>query len=277
MLEIAGKTFSPKSQTMIMGILNITPDSFSDGGLHFDLGKAISHVGEMIKVGADIIDIGGESARAGALAVSKEEELKRVIPLIKEIKAQFDTVISIDTYKAEVAEEAILAGADLVNNIKRADESIELLKIAAKYDKHICIMHNQDHTNYENDIIEEIIKYFIDSINLCTSLGIKKDKIILDPGIGFGKTPEQNIEVLGRLKELRRSLDYIFLLGASRKSYIGHILKNIEAKDRLIPTLTSSVLGVNSEFDIIRVHDVKENFQAIKVADAIIKRANYDK
>ncbi|MBN2651947.1 MAG: dihydropteroate synthase, partial [Spirochaetales bacterium] len=187
-------------------------------------------------------------------------------------KAECDTTISIDTYKSRVAEQAILAGADIVNNVRRAEESIDLLKVAKKYDKHLCIMHNQDGNDYDSDIIEEIIKYFRNSIEIAKKIGITDDKIILDPGIGFGKSPEQNIEVMARLKELRAAFPHTMLLGTSRKSMFGHIIKGSRPEERVIGTVATTVLGVNAGFEIIRVHDVKENIEAALVTDTILRR-----
>ena len=253
-----------------MGILNVTPDSFSDGGNFNEIDKAIKHAKEMIEDGADIIDIGGESTRPGYTYIDPKEEAQRVVPVIKEIKKQIDIPISVDTYKSSVAEEALKVGTDMINDIWGLQKDKNMASIVAKYDAHVCIMHNQDGTEYDKDIMESIKEFLNESINIALNAGIKKEKIVLDPGIGFGKTFEQNLEVLRRLDELNE-LGYPVLLGTSRKSVIGNVL-NVEPKERLEGTIATTVLGVRDGVDIVRVHDVKENLKAAKMADAIYRR-----
>ncbi len=256
-------------RTYIMGILNVTPDSFSDGGKFIDLEKAVKQAKKMVAEGADIIDVGGESTRPGAHEVSAEEELKRVLPVVQRLVKEIDVPISVDTYKSEVAEEALRAGAHMINDVWGMQKDPEMASVVAKYGVPVIVMHNQKGTEYQGDIIEEICKFFRKSIQLGTAAGIKREKIILDPGIGFGKTPEQNILVMSRLGELN-DLGHPILLGTSRKSMIGKIL-DLPSGERVEGTLATTVMGIIQGVDIVRVHDVKENMRAAKVADAIVR------
>ena len=262
--------FEYGKRTYIMGILNVTPDSFSDGGNFNNIDAAIKHAREMIEDGVDIIDIGGESTRPGHKYVEADEEIQRVIPVIKELKKEINVPISIDSYKSKVAEEALKLGVEMINDVWGLKRDKDMAKVVAKYDAHVCIMHNQDGTDYNEDIMESIKKSLNESISIALKAGVKKDKIVLDPGIGFGKTFEQNLEVLKRLDELN-DLGYPILLGTSRKSVIGNVL-NVEPKERLEGTIATTVLGVRDGVDIVRVHDVKENLKAAKMADAIYRR-----
>lgn len=256
-------------RTYIMGILNVTPDSFSDGGDFDSVEKALKHAKEMVEEGADMIDIGGESTRPGHTYVDSEEEIRRVVPVIKVLKKEISLPMSIDTYKADVAEEALKLGVEMVNDVWGLRRDENMANVIAKYDAEVCIMHNQDGTEYDKDIMEAI-KYFLnESIKMALDAGVKKEKIVLDPGIGFGKTFEQNLEVLRRLGELR-DLGYPILLGTSRKSVIGNVL-HLEPKDRVEGTVATTVLGVRDGIDIVRVHDVTENLRAAKMADAIYR------
>lgn len=262
--------FDYSKRTYIMGILNVTPDSFSDGGDFNNIDKAINRAKEMVREGVDIIDLGGESTRPGHKYVEADEEIKRIIPVIKELKKEVNVPISVDTYKAKVADEALKLGVEMINDIWGLKKDKDMASTIAKYDAHICIMHNQDGTNYDGDIIEEMKKSLLESIEIGLNAGIKKEKIVLDPGIGFGKNVEQNLEVLRRLDELN-SLGYPILLGTSRKSVIGHVL-NVEPKERLEGTIATTVLGIRDGISIVRVHDVKENLMAAKMADAIYRK-----
>ncbi|QJA08873.1 dihydropteroate synthase [Romboutsia sp. CE17] len=262
--------FEYGKRTYIMGILNVTPDSFSDGGNFNNIDAAIKHAKEMIEDGVDIIDIGGESTRPGHKYVEADEEIQRVTPVIKELKKEINVPISIDTYKSKVAEEALKLGVEMINDVWGLKRDKDMAKVVAKYDAHVCIMHNQDGTDYNEDIMESIKKSLNESISIALKAGVKKNKIVLDPGIGFGKTFEQNLEVLKRLDELN-DLGYPILLGTSRKSVIGNVL-NVEPKERLEGTIATTVLGVRDGVDIVRVHDVKENLKAAKMADAIYRR-----
>ncbi len=262
--------FDYGKKTHIMGILNVTPDSFSDGGSYTNLEDALNHAKKMIDEGADIIDLGGESTRPGHKKVDADEELKRVLPVVKALKENLDVKVSIDTYKAEVANESLKLGADLINDIWGLRKDPKMANTIAKYNAYVCIMHNQDGTDYDKDIMECIKEFLIESIKIAKDAGISDEKIILDPGIGFGKTFEQNIEVMSRLGELKE-LGYPILLGTSRKSMIGNIL-NLEPKDRVEGTIATTVIGIKDGVDIVRVHDVLENLRAIKVADAIYRK-----
>ena len=257
------------NRTYVMGILNVTPDSFSDGGDFSNIEKAIIHAKEMIEEGADIIDIGGESTRPGFQEVTVEEEINRVVPIIKRLVEEINTPISIDTYKAIVAQRAIEAGASIVNDIWGLQKDPNMAAVVSKYDVPVVIMHNQIGTEYDKDIIEAMKDFFKKSISIALEAGVKKYNIILDPGIGFGKDVEQNIHVMSRLGELN-DLGYPILLGTSRKSMIGKIL-DLPPKERVEGTLATSVLGVVQGVEIIRVHDVKENVRTIRVADAIVR------
>ena len=258
-------------KTYIMGILNVTPDSFSDGGDFTNIDIAVNHAKEMIELGADMIDLGGESIRPGHKFVSAEEEISRIVPVIKRLKEEINVPISIDTYKSEVAEEALKLGVDMVNDVWGLTYDGKMADVVAKYDGEVCIMHNQEGTDYDKDIMEAIKEFLQNSIDMALKAGVKKEKIVLDPGIGFGKTYEQNIEVLERLGELR-DLGYPVLLGTSRKSVLGKILENSTPKERVNATVATTVLGVKDGVDIVRVHDVKENKEAAMVADAIYRR-----
>lgn len=256
-------------RTYIMGILNVTPDSFSDGGEFDSVEKALKHVKEMVEEGADMIDIGGESTRPGHTYVDSEEEIRRVVPVIKALRKEISLPMSIDTYKADVAEEALKLGVEMVNDVWGLRRDKNMANVIAKYDAEVCIMHNQDGTEYDKDIMEAIKDFLNESIKMALDAGVKKEKIVLDPGIGFGKTFEQNLEVLRRLGELK-DLGYPILLGTSRKSVIGNVL-HLEPKDRVEGTVATTVLGVRDGVDIVRVHDVTENLRAAKMADAIYR------
>ena len=268
-LKFRNKELEFGKRTLIMGILNITPDSFSDGGDNFNIQKAIEHALQMIKDGADIIDIGGESTRPGSGLVSEEDELKRVIPVIKELSKVTDIPISIDTYKAAVAEEAVLAGADIINDIWGLQKDKKMAETAAKYNIPVIAMHNQDGHEYNGDIMEEMKLFFNKTFEIAEKAGIPKENVILDPGIGFGKVYEQNIEVLRRLEEL--SEIGRVLLGTSRKSTLGKIL-DLPPKERMEGTLATTVIGIQKGVDIVRVHDVLENKRCAMVADAILRK-----
>ncbi|SHG96584.1 dihydropteroate synthase [Tepidibacter thalassicus] len=257
-------------RTYIMGILNVTPDSFSDGGEFTNVDIAINHAKEMIKNGADIIDIGGESTRPGSIEINAEEELDRVVPVVERLVKEIDVPISVDTYKASVAEKVLSLGVPIINDVWGLQRDKRMASVIAKYDAYIVIMHNQLGTEYSKDIIECIKDFFEKSIKIAKEAGIKEDKIILDPGIGFGKTFEQNVYVMKRLGELK-SFDYPILLGTSRKSMIGKIL-DLPPRERIEGTIATTVMGIMQGIDIVRVHDVKENLRAAKVADVIYRR-----
>ncbi len=256
-------------RTYIMGILNVTPDSFSDGGDFTDLEEAIHHAKEMVSDGADIIDIGGESTRPGAAFVNSEVELERVLPVLKRLVKEIKVPISVDTYKASVARKVLEAGAHIINDIWGLQKDPEIANVIAEYEVPVIIMHNRIDTEYKNDIMEEIVTFFNQSISIALNAGIKANNIILDPGIGFGKTLEQNIIVMKRLGELN-DLGYPILLGTSRKSLIGKTL-NLPPKERVEGTLATTTMGIIQGIDIVRVHDIKENIRVAKFTDKIIR------
>lgn len=256
----------------VMGILNVTPDSFSDGGKFFNAEDALKQVQRMIDDGASIIDVGGESTRPGAKDVSLEDELNRVIPVIKAIKEKFDILVSVDTSKAKVMEQSILAGADIINDV-RALQNEGCVEVMAKYPKvPICLMHMQGlpRTMQENpqydDVVDDIIEFFKQRIAVLSNAGIDKQRVMLDPGFGFGKTLTQNYELLGRLSEFM-SLELPLFIGVSRKSMIGSLL-NREVNERLAGSLTAAVISAQQGAKIIRVHDVPETVDALKVLAA---------
>lgn len=258
-------------KTYIMGILNVTPDSFSDGGHHNEVNQAVEQALLMIREGADIIDIGGESTRPGAAEVTLEEELKRVIPVIEALAAHTEVKVplSIDTYKAEVARQALLAGAHIVNDVWGLQREPDIAQVAAEFGAPVIMMHNQIGTEYDGDMMASIKTYFEKSIIIAKEAGIETTQMVLDPGIGFGKTPEQNIHIMSRLHELN-ALGCPILLGTSRKSMIGKIL-DLPPSERVEGTIATNVLGVVQGVDIIRVHDIQPNLRAIKVTDAILR------
>ena len=259
-------------KTLIMGILNVTPDSFSDGGDFTDIETAIKHGIEMENQGADIIDVGGESTRPGSNYVGAEEEINRVVPIIKALREKINIPISIDTYKANVAEAAVKAGAVIVNDVWGMQKDPNMPEVVARLKVPVILMHNKENTVYEKDIMEDIIDFFLKSIELGKKAGIPENMMILDPGIGFGKTPEQSMLVMARLGELQ-DLGFPILLGTSRKSMIGKIMGGISPKERVAGTLATTVMGIiQGAADIVRVHDVPENLQAARVTDAIVRR-----
>lgn len=256
--------------THIMGILNVTPDSFSDGGDFVDIENAVAHAKNMIAQGAHIIDIGGESTRPGFTPVTVEEECRRVIPVIKRLSEETQAILSIDTTKSAVAQAAIENGAHIINDIWGLQQDRNIVKVAVKHQVPVIIMHNQDGTDYKGDITDAVKDFLKKSIAIAMEEGLHEENIILDPGIGFGKTPEQNMEMMRNLSAIKE-LGYPILLGTSRKSMIGKIL-DVPPKERVYGTLATTVMGIMQGIDIVRVHDVKENADAAKVTDAIIRR-----
>ena len=266
-MKIGNRFFDTQNHTYIMGILNITPDSFSDGGKWNHLDEALRHTEAMIADGADIIDIGGESTRPGHTPVSAEEEAQRVLPVIEAVRKRFDIPISVDTFKSSVAESAIQAGADLVNDIWGLKYDSEMGAVIAKYDVACCLMHNKSNTEYNNFLID-MLSETQECVNLARKAGIKDEKIILDPGVGFGKTFEMNLETMNHL-ELFKNLGFPVLLGTSRKSMIGLAL-DLPVDQRVEGTLATSVIGVRKGCSFVRVHDVKENRRVIQMTEAIL-------
>jgi len=266
---IGKKEFNIKSETYIMGILNVTPDSFSDGGRWTETDECLRHAEAMASHGADIIDIGGESTRPGHVQISVQEETDRVVPVIEAVKKELDIPVSVDTYKSGVAEAALRAGADLVNDIWGFQYDSKMAGIVKKYDAACCLMHNRNEAVY-TDLIEDICEDLKKCVSIARTAGIADDKIILDPGIGFGKTYEMNLNVLNHLDRFNK-LGYPMLLGTSRKSVIGLTL-NLPADQREEGTLVTTVLAVQAGYPFVRVHDVEKNARAIRMTKAILER-----
>lgn len=267
-MRIGNKEFNIGERTYIMGILNVTPDSFSDGGKFNEIEAAVAQAKKLIKDGADIIDIGGESTRPGAEYVTEEEEIKRVVPIIKAIKEQLDVIISIDTYKSKTAEEAVKAGADIINDIWGAKYDKNIAKVAAKYNVPIILMHNRQPKPYEN-LMKDVVADLQESIDIAIEAGVKKENIILDPGIGFAKTYEENLIVMNNC-EIIKEMGYPILLGTSRKSMIGLTL-NLPVNERVEGTLATTVMGIMKGLEFVRVHDVLENKRVAVMTDAILR------
>lgn len=264
---IGNKEF--KDRTYVMGILNVTPDSFSDGGTHNTIDTALKHTEKMINEGADIIDVGGESTRPGYTMISDDEEISRVAPVIEKLKANFDIPISIDTYKSAVAEAAAQAGADLINDIWGFKYDEKIAEVTAKHNLACCLMHNRKEANY-NNYMEDVINDLKESINIAQKYGVDKNKIVLDPGVGFAKSYEQNLEIINKLEALD-VLGYPVLLGTSRKSVIALTL-NLPVNERVEGTIATSVIAVMKNALFVRVHDVKENKRAILMTEKILGR-----
>ncbi|EDP73775.1 dihydropteroate synthase [Hydrogenivirga sp. 128-5-R1-1] len=282
-INYKGKFLNLGNKTAVMGILNLTPDSFSDGGIYYkNLERAVERVSQMLDEGADIIDIGGESTRPGAEPVPLEEEMERVIPVIQVIRKQLGNnfLISIDTYKAKVAEEALKEGADIVNDISGMSFDINMANVIAKYDCPVIVNHtkgrpeNMQKDVYYDDVIAEIYQFLDQQIKFGIKKGVRKDRFIIDPGIGFGKKVEHNVEIIKRLQELK-ILGFPILVGISRKSFIGIILKNLLGKgeylpkDRLYGGLGATAVAVLNGAHIIRTHDVKETVEFLTLLDTI--------
>ena len=266
-MKIGNREFDVKNETYIMGILNVTPDSFSDGGKFNNLDAALHHAEEMIKEGTDIVDIGGESTRPGHIVISEEEEIARVVPIIEAVKARFDVPVSIDTYKGNVAEAALQAGADLVNDIWGFKFDKKTALMTAKYNAACCLMHNKDEAVY-NDFLEDMVSEMAECVKIAREAGVADDKIMLDPGVGFGKTYEMNLAAINHVDVLHR-LGFPILLGTSRKSVIGNTL-NLPAGQRVEGTLATTVIGVMKNCAFVRVHDIKENKRIIQMTKAIL-------
>ncbi|MCX8650925.1 dihydropteroate synthase [Gilliamella sp. B2776] len=258
----------------VMGIVNMTPDSFSDGGNYNNLDDAMRRVDNMIQAGATFIDVGGESTRPGAAEVSVEEELDRVIPLVEKIAHYFDIWISVDTSKPQVMTESAKAGAHLINDIRALTEP-GAIEAAAKTQLPICIMHMQgdpktmqNAPHYQQDIYQEVDQFFTQHINRCMKAGIERQKIILDPGFGFGKTLQHNYRLLAKLNSFHH-FGLPLLVGMSRKSMIGQVL-NVAPQERMIGSISCAVIAAMQGAQIIRVHDVKETFDALRIVQATL-------
>jgi dihydropteroate synthase len=275
-INCRGKILDLGSRTHIMGILNVTPDSFSDGGLYNDAEKAFVRARDMAAAGADIIDIGGESTRPGAEPLSEEEELRRIIPIIEHLAADLPVPISVDTYKATVAKKALAAGASIVNDISGLRFSPDMAKIAADYGAAVVIMHikgtprDMQQNPVYGDVIVDVISYLEEGIAIAVKAGVDSEKIFIDPGIGFGKTLEHNLTLLNRLDELR-SLGRPIVLGTSRKKFIGTILGIAVPEQRVDGTAPTLALGIERGASVVRVHDVARMAEVVRMTDAVLK------
>jgi len=266
-IKIGNRVFDLNNHTYVMGILNITPDSFSDGGLYMDTEAALKRASQMVNDGADIIDVGGESTRPGYIPVSAQEQIERVMPVIEAIKSRIDAPVSIDTYNASVAAEAVKKGCDIVNDIWALQNVEEMAKIAADNDVVCVLMHNrknQDYADFRRDVLSDLGGY----LEKATDIGLQRNKIILDPGIGFGKTYEQNLSIIHHIDDLK-DLGCPILMGTSRKSVIGLTL-DLPIFERVEGTIATTVVACMKGVNFVRVHDVRENVRAIRMTEAII-------
>lgn len=261
-MRIGTQEFNTKENTYIMGILNVTPDSFSDGGKYHGIDAALKRAEEMKGEGAAILDIGGESTRPGYTRISEEEEMDRILPVIEAIKARIEIPISVDTYKSRVAEQAIRAGADMINDIWGLKADPKMADVIARYKKACCLMHNRSNMEYQN-FIQDVLSDLRETIQIAKNAGIAEDAIVLDPGVGFAKTYEQNLIAIRQVDSLKE-LGYPILLGTSRKSVIGLTL-DLPSDQRLEGTLVTTVLAVQKGCGFVRVHDIKENYRAIQM------------
>ena len=282
-LKIGCKKFELGKRTIIMGILNVTPDSFSDGGEHFSVDDAVKHAFSMEKNGADIIDIGGESTRPGAMSISVKEEMDRIIPVIEQIIGEVSVPISIDTYKSEIAKNALDLGVDMINDVSALQVDKNLAGIVAEYEVPICLMHMKGNPKsmqinpVYDDVVKEIYDFLKERAEFAIFCNIKKENIIVDPGIGFGKRTggeiEDNCEILRRLYELK-DLGFPIMIGASRKKFIVNVCGDddpLPVSDRLEGSLAAACLAVANGADIVRVHDVKETRRCVDLVDCIIR------
>lgn len=269
MMKIGNRLFDVENDCYVMGILNVTPDSFTDGGRWNDLDRAKAHTEDMINEGAAIIDIGGESTRPGHIQISIQEEIDRVVPYIEMVKKNFDIPVSIDSYKSDVVEAALNAGADMVNDIWGLKYDRRVADLIAKYNAPCCLMHNRNQPDY-NDFLTDWINDMRETLAIAKEAGIPDELIVLDPGVGFGKTYEQHLMAINHLEDLV-ALGYPVLLGTSRKSCIGNTL-NLPTDQREEGTMVTTVFGVQKGASFVRVHSVKENIRAIRMTQAILRK-----
>ena len=281
LLKIGDRTFELGKRTVIMGILNVTPDSFSDGGKFFAFDDAVKQAVKMQKEGADIIDIGGESTRPGAKVISLEEEMDRVTPIVEELVKKIRVPLSVDTYKSEIAKKALDLGASMVNDVSALRSDKNLASVVAEYDVPICLMHmkgsprNMQVDPVYDDVVREIYDFLKERSEYAISCKIKKENIVVDPGLGFGKRTgcgiEDNCEILQRLSEFRH-LGFPVLVGASRKTFIGNVYgggQQLPVTNRLEGSIASACIAAMKGADIVRVHDVKETRKALEIVDCV--------
>lgn len=273
-LNFSKRSLDLSARTHLMGVLNVTPDSFSDGGRFLKVEDAVRCGIKMAEEGADIIDVGGESTRPGSDSVTIEQELSRVIPVIEALSKEIDIPISIDTYKSQVAKKALESGAEMINDISALRFDPQMKEVVAEYQTPITLMHikgtpkNMQENPYYEDVIKEIIEYFKESIKLAEDAGIKEENIIIDPGIGFGKRSDDNLNILKNLKKFS-ILNCPILIGPSRKSFIGKIL-DLPVEERLEGSLAALAVSIMNGANIVRVHDVKESKRVAGLVDAIL-------
>lgn len=268
-MKIGNREFDIKNKTYIMGILNVTPDSFSDGGRFNELDAALFHAEEMIREGADIIDIGGESTRPGYTVITEAEEIERVVPVIEKVTANFDIPVSVDTYKSGVAEAALAAGAHMVNDIWGLKKDVAMAEVIARSGAACCLMHNRENTDY-SDFMTDMINDLAESIRLAENAGISREKIMIDPGVGLPKSYEQNLAAINNV-EMLHQLDLPVLMATSRKSVIGLAL-DLPKDQRVEGTVATTVMAVMKGCAFVRVHDIKENLRAIRMTEAVLGR-----
>ena len=264
---IGGKKFDVEHETYVMGILNVTPDSFSDGGKYNGMDQAMEHARQMVEDGADIIDVGGESTRPGHIMITDEEEIARVTPIIEKLKKEFDVPISIDTYKSKVAEAAVQAGADLVNDIWGLKYDEKIADVIAKHNVACCLMHNRKQADYQ-DYLKDFMEDMRETLRIADAAGISREKIMLDPGVGLPKSCEQNLSIIRHL-DILKEFGLPVLLGTSRKSVIGAVL-DLPVDEREEGTMATTVIGRMKGAAVFRVHDVEKNYRAMKMAEAIL-------
>lgn len=275
-IDCRGKILDLSGRTRVMGILNVTPDSFSDGGLYAHTDKALAHALEMAAAGADIIDIGGESTRPGARPLSEEEELHRIIPVIERLSAELALPISVDTYKAKVAKKAFEAGASIVNDISGLRFSPDMARVAADFGAAVVIMHikgtprDMQRDPVYSDVVGEVMSYLDEGIDIAVKAGVDREKVLIDPGIGFGKTLGHNLAILNRLDEFR-GLGRPIVLGTSRKKFIGAVLGVPVPEHRIDGTAATVALGIERGASVVRVHDVKRMAQVARMTDAVVR------
>ncbi|MER2088654.1 MAG: dihydropteroate synthase [Sporosarcina sp.] len=263
-----------KKETVIMGILNVTPDSFSDGGKYGRIDTALKHAEGMLRDGAKIIDVGGESTRPGHIPISLEEELERTVPVIKALTKELGCTVSIDTYKAGVAEEAVLAGAQIINDIWGAKREPYIADVAAKYNVPIILMHNREKAVYESDFMDEVIADLEESVRIAAAAGVAHENMWLDPGIGFARNAIQNVWTMQGLDRISE-MGYPVLLGTSRKSLIGSVL-GLPVKERLEGTGATVCYGIEHGCHIMRVHDVREIARMAKMMDVLTGKSDFE-
>ena len=276
--RIGDSPFDWGSKTYVMGVINVTPDSFSGDGIGSDVDSAIRLAKSFGEWGADVVDVGGESTRpssiyAGAAPASEEVELARVLPVIEALETEIDIPVSIDTYKASVAERAVATGADMINDVWGFSRDQDMTRVAAETGVPVVLMHNQDHTGYD-DLVPDVVSRLRWLMDQAVDAGVTVEKIILDPGMGFGKTAEHNLEILRRLEELR-ALGRPLLVGMSRKSTIGYVL-DLPVEDRMEGTAATVALSIANGADIVRVHDVKEMVRVARMSDAVVRGWSQD-